>query len=451
MRVLVVGAGPVGLVAAAGFARDGHNVVCAEQDQGRYAALARGSVPFFEPGLEALVSEGVRSGRLSFVRSISDAVPCDVAMVAVGTPSQENGEVDLRYVFDAVQEIGRWARKPLVLAMKSTVPPGTGSRLERRVLQELAAPIHYVANPEFLREGHAVHDWFHPTRTVIGAGGPEPLAVMRELYRNIRAPLFEMDVTTAEMAKYASNAFLATKVSFINEIANLCDAVGADVAQVAQAMGKDPRIGPDYLQPGVGYGGSCFPKDTRALNAMSDANGYPFRLVKAVIEVNAGQRRRAVQRVTAALGGRLHGLRVAVLGLAFKPETDDVRESPALEIIPQLLEAGARVSVCDPRAMESASLVLPKVVTFAADAYETCANCHAVMVLTAWPEFVSLDWTRIKRGMVEPYVVFDGRNCLPEELAHSGLVHLRVGRPGREPSTAWTGAVPASTLPAPAP
>jgi len=449
MLVLVIGAGPVGLVAAAGLAREGHGVICAEQDPTRFAVLERGSVPFFEPGLGALVSEAVRSGRLSFVRRISDAPPCDVAIVAVGTPSQENGEVDLRYVFDAVQEIGRWARKPLVLAMKSTVPPGTGSRLERRFLRDTAAPIHYVANPEFLREGHAVHDWFHPTRTVIGARGPEPLAVMRELYRNIRAPRFEMEITTAEMAKYASNAFLATKVSFINEIANLCDAVGADVAQVAQAMGEDPRIGPDYLQPGVGYGGSCFPKDTRALNAMSDANGYAFRLVKAVIEVNAGQRRRAVQRVTAALGGRLQGARVAVLGVAFKPETDDIRESPALEIIPQLLDAGAQVSVWDPRAMESARLVLPKAVALAADAYEACAACHAVIVLTAWPEFVSLDWTRIKRDMVDPYVVFDGRNCLPEELALAGLIHLRIGRP--ETSATWTSAFPSPALPAPAP
>ncbi len=429
VRVLLVGAGPVGLVAAAGFAHGRHRVVCAEQDATRYATLARGSLPFFEQGLDALVSDGLRSGCLSFVQHVADAPPCEVVMIAVGTPSMDNGEVDLRYVFEAVQEIVRWAREPLVIAMKSTVPPGTGSRMEQHVLQ--GKPIHYVANPEFLREGQAVHDWFHPSRTVVGAQTPEALAVIRKLYQGIRAPLFEMSVTTAEMVKYASNAFLATKVSFINEIANLCEAVGADVAQVAQAVGADPRIGSDYLQAGVGYGGSCFPKDTRALNAMSDANGYAFRLLKAVIEVNAGQRRRAVQRLADALGGRLRGARVAVLGVAFKPETDDVRESPSLEIIPQLLEAGAQVAVWDPRAMGSARSVLPKDVVFAADVYEACAACHAVMVLTAWPEFASLDWDRIRQGMAEPYVVFDGRNCLPDELAQAGLIHLRVGRPER--------------------
>jgi UDPglucose 6-dehydrogenase len=429
MLVLVIGAGPVGLVAAAGFAREGHRVICAEQDPTRFAALERGSVPFFEPGLEALVSEGVHSGRLSFVRRVADAPPCEVVVVAVGTPSQDNGEVDLRYVFDAVHEIVRWAREPLIIAMKSTVPPGTGSQIERRFLQGTAKPIHYVANPEFLREGHAVHDWFHPTRTVVGAQVPEALSAMRGLYQGIRAPLFEMDVTTAEMVKYSSNAFLATKVSFINEIANLCEAVGADVDQVAQAMGADPRIGADYLQAGVGYGGSCFPKDTRALNAMSDANGYAFRLLKAVIEVNARQQERAVQRVADALGSHLQGARVAVLGVAFKPETDDVRESPALEIIPHLLEAGAQVAIWDPRAMDSARPVLPEGVAFAANAYEACADCHAVMVLTAWPEIVSLDWKRIKHDMVDPYIVFDGRNCLPDGLALAGLTHLRIGRP----------------------
>lgn len=449
IRVLVVGAGPVGLVAAAGFAREGHKAVCAEQDPMRYAILERGSVPFFEPGLEALVSDGLSSGRLSFVRHVSDAPPCDVAIVAVGTPSQDNGEVDLRYVFGAVEEIVRWAREPLVMAMKSTVPPGTGSRLEQHFLPAMAQSISYVANPEFLREGHAVHDWFHPTRTVLGTRAPEALTLMRQLYHGIRAPLFETDVTTAEMVKYASNAFLATKVSFINEIANLCEAVGADVAQVAQVMGADPRIGADYLQAGVGYGGSCFPKDTRALNAMSDANGYAFRLLKAVIEVNAGQRRRAVQRVADALGGRLRGARVAVLGVAFKPDTDDVRESPALEIIPQLLESGAQVSVWDPRAMKSARPAFPKAVAFAANAYEACAACHAVMVLTAWPEFVSLDWTRIRRDMADPYVVFDGRNCLPEELALAGLIHLRIGRPER--SVLSTSAFPAPALTTPGP
>ncbi len=431
MRVLVVGAGPVGLVAAAGFARDGHRVVCAEKEAARYAAIERGLVPFFEPGLEALVSESVRSGRLSFVQRVAEAPSCEVGIVAVGTPSQGNGDVDLRYVFHAVQEIVRWAEEPMVMVMKSTVPPGTGTRVEQQLLQGTTKPIRYVANPEFLREGHAVHDWLHPARTVVGARAPEALVVMRELYRNVPAPLFEMDTTTAEMVKYASNAFLATKVSFINEIANLCEVMGADVGQVAEAMGADPRIGPDYLQAGVGYGGSCFPKDTRALSAMSDANGYIFHLLEAVIEVNARQRRRAVERVTAALGGHLHGARIAILGVAFKPQTDDVRESPVLEIIPQLLQAGAQVTVWDPRAMASARLVLSKAVSFAADAYEACASCHAIMVLTAWPEFASLNWKRIKDNMVDPGVVFDGRNCLPDELTEVGLIHLRVGRPQR--------------------
>ena len=418
-------------MAAAGLAHAGHQVVCAEQDPTRYAPLQRGVVPFLEAGLETLLSDGLRTGRLTFVQHVADAPPYEVGIVAVGTPPLGNGEVDLHFVFAAVQQVVRWAPRPVVLAMKSTVPPGTGSRVERLFLREAAQPIHYVANPEFLREGLAVSDWFHPARTVVGASAPEALAVMRALYRGIQAPLFETDVTTAEMAKYASNAFLAAKVSFINEIAHLCEAIGADVARVAEVMGADPRIGPDYLQPGVGYGGSCFPKDTRALNVISDTNGYAFRLLKAVIEVNAHQRRYAVQRVADAVGGNLRGIRVAVLGVAFKPGTDDVRESPALEITSLLLERGAQVALWDPRAMASARPLLSDAVTFAGDAYEACAGCHAVMVLTAWPEFASLDWTRIGRTMADPRVVFDGRDCLPDRLAEAGLTLLRIGRPTR--------------------
>jgi len=433
MRLLIVGGGPVGLVAAAGFARDGHRVICAEQDERRYDALSRGAVPFFEPGLDALVSDAVRSGRLSFVRRVADAPGCELAMIAVGTPSKVSGEVELRFVLDALGEVVQWARDPLVLAMKSTVPPGTGARLEAHFLRAAGKPIQYVANPEFLREGHAVQDWVLPTRTVVGAHEAGALGLLRELYAGVQAPFFATDTTTAEMIKYASNAFLATKVSFINEIANLCEVLGADVEEVADAMGADPRIGPDYLQAGVGYGGSCFPKDTRAFNAISDANGYPFRLLKAVIEVNAYQRRRAVRRIAEALGGGLQGARVAVLGVAFKAETDDVREAPALEIIPHLIEMGAQVTVYDPRAMAAARSALPNAVAFARDPYEACAGAHAVMVLTAWPEFAALDWARVRRGMAAHYIVFDGRNCLPDTLGGVGLRHLRVGRPEPDP------------------
>jgi len=395
----------------------------------RFAILERGRAPFFEPGLDPLVADVLRSGCLSFVRRVADAPSCEVVLVAVGTPAQADGRVNLRYAFEAVQEITGWAREPLILAMKSTVPPGTGVRIERQFLRGRTPRILYVANPEFLREGRAVDDWFRPTRTVLGAWEPEGFAAMRALYERIDAPVFEMDVTTAEMVKYASNAFLATKVSFINEIANLCELTGADVTRVAEAMGADPRIGPHHLHAGIGYGGSCFPKDTRAFDAISDANGYAFRLLKAVIEVNAHQPRRAVQRIAGALGGDLTGTRVAVLGVAFKPVTDDVRESPALAIISHLLEAGAHVVVYDPRAMAPGRSVLPRAVGFADDAYEACAGCRAVMVLTAWPEFAALDWERIRREMVDPYVVFDGRNCLPDGLTRLGLIHMRIGRP----------------------
>jgi len=431
MRILVVGAGRVGLVAAAGFARDGHQVVCAEQDPQRLAALTRGTVPFFEPGLDSLVSEAVGGGRLLFIRRTGEAQPCEAVVIAVGTPSLEGGDVDLQYVTGAVREVVEWARQPVVMVMKSTVPPGTGTRIQRQFLDDAAAPVRYAANPEFLREGHAVDDWFHPARTVIGTESPEARSLLRSLYGHIDAPLYEMDVTTAEMVKYASNAFLATKVSFINEIANLCEALGADVIQVAQVMGADPRIGPDHLQAGVGYGGSCFPKDTRALNALSDASGYAFRLLKAVIEVNADMRRRAVERVAQALGGRLRGARVAVLGLAFKAHTDDVRGSAALEIVTGLVQAGAHVAAWDPRAVSPARLVLPGSVAYARDAYEACQDAQAVMVLTAWPEFITLDWARVHAAMRPPRVIFDGRNALLDDLEAKGFVHLRVGRSPR--------------------
>lgn len=431
LRVLVVGAGPVGLTAAVGFAHAGHHVVCAEQDPVRCAAVERGTVPFLEPYLEPLLRDALRRGGLRVVPRVEDAPPCEAALVAVGTPPRRSGEVDLRYVVEAVRQITRWASGPLVLAMKSTVPPGTGAQLERGFLRESVQPIHYAANPEFLREGHAVLDWFHPARTVVGSGAPEARAVMRVLYRSIDAPLFETDVITAEMAKYASNAFLAAKVSFINEIAALCESVGADVGRVAEVMGADPRIGPGYLRPGVGYGGSCFPKDTRALEAIAGVNGHAFRLLKAVIEVNEDQPRRAVQRVATALGGTLEGIRVAVLGVAFKPGTDDVRESPALEIAALLHEAGAQVVLWDPQALGAARALLRGRGLPAADAYEACAGAHAVMVLTAWPEFSTLDWPRIARSMVDPRIVFDGRNCLPDVVAEAGVRLLRVGRSDR--------------------
>lgn len=428
-NVTVIGTGYVGLVTGVCLSKSGHTVTCVDIDPKKIDSLRLGVSPIFEPGIEELLAEGVAAGTLRFETPADgwrDLVS-DVTFVAVGTPMAPNGSADLSAVRAVVSSLAREADRPFVLVMKSTVPPGTGAALTERYVQHAATPIAYVSNPEFLREGHAIHDWFHTDRIVLGSDDAAALETMRALYADIDAPVLATDVTSAETIKYASNAFLSTKISFINEIANLCDCIGADVDAVAHGLGLDARIGAQFLKAGIGYGGSCFPKDTRALDFISTLNGYQFTLLKSVIEVNNRQRLLPVVHLTRAMRD-MHDRSVAVLGLSFKPNTDDVRESPALDIVPLLVEEGADVRVYDPIA---ASVLLPAGARRTETVWDALDGASAAVVVTEWQEFVELDWGRARNAMRDPAIVFDGRNCLDaKRVADAGLTYMAVGRPG---------------------
>jgi len=426
MRVIVIGAGYVGLVAGCCLANSGHRVTGVESDPAKLARLVSGSAPIKEKDIDRLLSDGLASGQLIFSDTLPQPLATDVVMVAVGTPSLTDGATDLSYIQQALAEVSAVVSEPLVLIMKSSVPPGTGRRLAQRYFAD--KPVTYVANPEFLREGQAVNDWYQTNRIVIGTEDSTPVAAIRELYADIAAPVITTDITSAETIKYAANAFLATKISFVNEIANLCEAVGADIDYVVEGLGLDPRIGKDFLRAGLGYGGSCFPKDTRALNLSALNNGYDFRLLKSTIEVNTKQPIVAVHKLDDMLGG-LEGKEIAILGLAFKPETDDVRESPALAIARLLYERDARLRACDPVAIDNARPLLPAGVRLSTDIYEATQGASAVVLVTEWPEFINADWARLREGMADPYIILDGRNALaPERLSGLGFHYSGIGR-----------------------
>ncbi|MFO7772820.1 MAG: UDP-glucose/GDP-mannose dehydrogenase family protein [Dehalococcoidia bacterium] len=426
MNITVIGAGYVGLVAACCLAGSGHRVTCVEKDPARLELLEQGRSPILEKDIDLLLEQGLASGRLTFSGSLPAPLEDDIAMIAVGTPALVTGAADLSFIYQVVAEVRAAAQTGLVLVMKSTVPPGTGARLVQRYLEK--TPISYVSNPEFLREGLAVEDWYHPGRIVIGAQTGPAADLVAGLYSGIPAPVIVTDITSAETIKYAANAFLATKISFINEIANLCEAVGATIDDVVAGIGLDPRIGPDFLRAGLGYGGSCFPKDTRALDFVALNHGYDFRLLKSTIEVNTRQRVLPVHKLKHLLGG-LEGKEIALLGLAFKPGTDDVREAPALDIARLLHEAGARLRVYDPAAMDNARLLLPEDIVFARDMYEAVAGASALVLVTEWPQFIEADWSAIKLGMSPPHIIFDGRNALSQDkLSALGFKYVGVGR-----------------------
>jgi len=426
MNIIVIGAGYVGLTAACCLANSGHRVICVETDPAKLKLLNQGKSPILEKGLDQLLERGLSSSNLSFVPSLPGPLQADMVMITVGTPSLLSGAADLSCIYDIAAGLKDAARYPLTLVMKSTVPPGTGVKLLERYFKD--TPIAYVSNPEFLREGQAIQDWYHPSRIVIGADDPEAGQKVARLYSDIEASVVITDITSAETIKYASNAFLVTKISFINEMANLCEAVGADIDDVAHGIGLDPRIGPDFLRAGLGYGGSCFPKDARALDFAALNHGYDFRLLKSTIEVNTRQRVLAVHKLK-QLFGSLAGKEIALLGLSFKPGTDDIREAPALDIAHLLHEAGARLRVYDPAAMENAKPLLPEGIVFAPDIYEATAGASAVILVTEWPQFIDADWDIIKKGMREPYVVLDGRNALsPDRLRALGFRYAGVGR-----------------------
>jgi len=429
MKIAIIGAGYVGLSAAVCLSRSGHDVICIEKDLHKLTKLRAGRLPFREEGLQELLEEGITKKTLRFGETVNECLDAQLIMVAVGTPARQDGKIDLSQVYQVITEIVEYAVSPLLLVMKSTVPPGFGINIRERFLSQAKVPISYLYNPEFLREGVAVWDWYHPDRIVIGGDEEEAVAELTRLYSDIYAPVLTMDISSAEMVKYASNAFLATKISFINEIANLCELVGADILPVAHAVGMDERIGSQFLQSGLGYGGSCFPKDTCGLDFVSTCNGYAFNLLKAVIEVNNRQRIVALRKLRKALG-TLHDKTIGIWGLAFKPNTDDVRESPALEIINLLLDEGAKIKAYDPLAMENAQKLLPDRVYFTSSAMSAAAESHALLVTTAWPEFISINCAQVRELMLAPHMVLDGRNCLPaNELIDNELFYQGIGRP----------------------
>jgi len=422
-NITVFGAGYVGLVSGVCLANDGHNVRVIDVDATRIATLNAEQCPFFEPGLDDVMRSGLDSGALSFGLLQDVDTIKDVAMIAVGTPTTAGGSADMSFVRSVVEFIEEHASPDTVVVMKSTVPPGTGVQLADRLA---ARGVHYVSNPEFLREGSAVTDWYETDRIVLGGAG-DALQRIRSLYDALTTPILTCDVTSAEMIKYASNAFLATKISFINEIAVLCDLVGANVDHVANGIGMDSRIGPAFLRPGIGYGGSCFPKDTRALDFIATINGYDFHLLRSVIDVNARQRMLPVRALKAHYGS-LEGKRIAVLGLTFKPETDDTREAPATEIISLLMAEGADVVGYNPIPVSSQSGA-----TIAETLEDAVRGADAIVLTTEWATITSADWTALVETMQPEPIVFDGRNALdPKTIRSAGARYIGVGRPDTE-------------------
>jgi len=419
MNIAIVGTGYVGLVSGACFADFGHSVVCVDLDAGRVGRLAAGEVPFYEPGLAELVQRNAAAGRLRFTTDTGEALrDALVVFLAVGTPETPGGAADLSQIAAAADSLAVALDGYKVIATKSTVPVGTGHWLEGQIRALAGRPVELdvVSNPEFLREGSAIGDFMRPDRVVIGTSSTRAADIMREVYRPlflIETPILMTDVATAEMIKCASNAFLAVRISFMNEIANLCDAVGADVHGVAKGMGLDKRIGSKFLHPGPGYGGSCFPKDTRALVALGAASGVRQQIVEGAIDVNARQRQVTLEKVEQAVGG-LAGREVAILGLAFKPNTSDVREAPALYLCRSLVEAGVRLRLFDPVASAEAATFLTDLagsIRFADDAYDAATGADAVVIMTEWNEFRSLDLPRLKAMLRQP-VLIDTRNVL---------------------------------------
>jgi UDPglucose 6-dehydrogenase len=433
MRIAVIGAGYVGLVSGACFSEFGVDVVCVDQDAAKIDALKGGRIPIYEPGLEDIVATNVKAGRLTFTTQLADAVRrADAVFVAVGTPSRRgDGHADLSYVFDAAESIAAALDGYTVVVTKSTVPVGTGRRVAEIIRKaNPKADFDMVSNPEFLREGSAINDFMRPDRVVIGTESESARMVMQALYRPlylIETPILFTDLETAELTKYAANAFLATKITFINEIADLCDAIGADVHDVAKGIGLDNRIGSKFLHPGPGYGGSCFPKDTLALVRSAQEATSPMRIVETVVEVNASRKRRMSQHVIEACGGTVAGKTVAVLGVTFKPNTDDMRESPSLEIIPALQRGGASIRAYDPEGMREARQLLDDV-EWLDSAYEAIENADVLLILTEWNEFRALDLDRIKSLLRAPRVV-DLRNIYePAEMRAKGFDYVCVGR-----------------------
>jgi UDPglucose 6-dehydrogenase len=435
MRIAVVGTGYVGLVVGACFAETGNQVICVDRDDAKVRALRRGKIPIFEPGLEELVKRNFAEKRLSFTKDLAASVKkSDVIFIAVGTPMGEDGSADLQHVLGAAKEIAKAMNGYKVIVDKSTVPVGTSEKVRDVIRRETTHPFSVVSNPEFLKQGAAVDDFLKPDRVVIGATDPRAAEIMTELYRPFTrtgAPIMVMDCQSAELCKYAANAMLATRISFMNEIANVCELFGADVDQVRQAVATDKRIGSAFLFPGVGYGGSCFPKDVQAIVKFSADKKYKFRVLEAVEQVNKTQKQRLLVKLDAKYGKgpkSLAGKTIAVWGLAFKPRTDDMREAPAIPIIEGLIARGAKVQAYDPEAMDVARKLFGKKVTFAPNAYRALVGADALLIVTEWNEFREPDFVKMKKTMKQP-VIFDGRNLYqPAHVRGLGFTYSSIGR-----------------------
>lgn len=433
MNICVIGTGYVGLVTGTCFAEFGLHVTCVDSDREKIALLSRGISPIFEPGLEEMIKKNLREGRLLFTTEMDKAVENSlVIFIAVGTPSKKDGSVNMTYIDEVAKSIGENLNGYKVIATKSTVPVGTGERI-RKIIQQHAKgkKINFdiVSNPEFLREGSAIEDFMRPNRVVVGANSDQAIAIMKDLYSPlylIETPFVITNVETAEMIKYASNAFLATKISFINEIANICERVGADVNIVAKGMGLDQRIGPKFLHAGPGYGGSCFPKDTLAIAKIAEKHGYRFEIVRAVMQVNERQKEMMVAKIKKAVG-ILKGKTLGVLGLSFKPNTDDMREAPSITIIQSLQKEGAKIKAYDPQAMEAARKIF-KNIEYGRDAYEVGKGSDALIIITEWNQFRNLDLKRLKNIMKSP-IFIDLRNIYdPAKMKEAGFKYFGVGR-----------------------
>ena len=435
MRIAVVGTGYVGLVVGACFAETGNQVICVDKDDAKVRSLRRGKIPIFEPGLEELVKRNFAEKRLSFTKDLATSVKkADVIFIAVGTPMDEDGSADLQHVLGAAKDIAKAMNGYKVIVDKSTVPVGTSEKVRDVIRRETTHPFSVVSNPEFLKQGAAVDDFLKPDRVVIGSNDQRAADIMKELYRPFTrtgAPIMVMDCASAELCKYAANAMLATRISFMNEIANVCELFGADVDQVRQAVATDKRIGSAFLFPGVGYGGSCFPKDVQAIVKFSADKKYKFRVLEAVEQVNKAQKQRLLLKLDARFGKgpkSLAGKTIAVWGLAFKPRTDDMREAPAIPIIEGLIARGAKVQVYDPEAMDVARKLFGTKVTYARNAYRALVGADALLIVTEWNEFREPDFVKMKKTMKQP-VIFDGRNLYqPSHVRGLGFTYSSIGR-----------------------
>jgi UDPglucose 6-dehydrogenase len=431
MKIAVVGTGYVGLVAGACLAENGNDVVCVDKDPAKVKKLQRGHIPIYEPGLEELVRRNRTEKRLTFTTNLARGVRASqIIFIAVGTPTGEDGSADLKHVLDVARETARAMNGYKVIVNKSTVPVGTAAKVREIIRRETTHPFSVVSNPEFLKQGAAIDDFMKPDRVVIGAEDPRAADLMNELYAPFTrtgAPIMLMDCASAELSKYAANAMLATRISFMNEIANVCEAMGADVDQVRRAVASDSRIGPSFLFPGVGYGGSCFPKDVKALLRFAQSAKYDFQILKSVEAVNERQKLRLLEKLRAHFGS-LKGKRLAVWGLAFKPRTDDMREAPAVPLINGLLAEGATVQAYDPEAMTVAKGLFGSKVTYAENSYAALTGADALVLVTEWNEFREPDFERMRKLMRTP-VIFDGRNIYnPEQIRAQGFTYSSIGR-----------------------